>query len=114
MTAVAEGAVDRMNHSTRNRNPLATKDAGTSTAGEILRVARVWAATSRIETTEVAMSIAGRAVKLSEVKNRASRVALPLTRLAVTDAAQTIVTVIDRDVVDIHRITRQTVRIPAM
>ena len=72
----------------------------------------MWAATSSIETTEVAMSIAGSAVKLSEVKNRASRVALPLTRLAVTDAAQTIVTVIDRDVVDIHRITRHAARFP--
>src|SRR4051812_9182687 len=102
MTAVADGAVDRMNHSARNRNPLATKDVGTSIAGEILRVARVWAATSRMETTEVAMSIAGSAVKLSEVRNSASRVAFPLTRLAVTEAAQTIVTVIDRDVVDIH------------
>ena len=40
-----------------------------------------------MEHTDVAMSMAGSAVKSSEVRNSASRVALPLTNWAVTAAA---------------------------
>ena len=54
------------------------------------------AATSRSEQTDVAISIAGSAVKSSEVRNSASRVALPPTNCAVTAAAQIIVVTMDR------------------
>ena len=49
-----------------------------------------------MEHTDVAISIAGSAVKSSEVRNSASRVALPPTNCAITAAAQIIVVAIDR------------------
>jgi hypothetical protein len=44
------------------------------------------------------MSIAGRAWKLSEVRNKASRVAFPATNSAVTVPAHSIASRIERDV----------------
>ena len=79
-----------------NRIALATNDAGTRTSGRIDRAARTFAATRRMENTEVAMSIAGSAVKSSEVRNSASRVALPLTNWALTAAAQSMAVIIGR------------------
>ena len=55
------------------------------------------ATTSTIEQTEVASSIAGSAVKSSEVRNSASRMALPVTNCAVTAAALSIAATTDRD-----------------
>src|SRR5437762_8132008 len=49
---------------------------------------RAFSVTSRIEQTDVAMSIIGSAVKSRDVRNSASRVALPLTNCAVTTAEQ--------------------------
>ncbi len=79
-----------------NSVALATNDAGTRTSGRIERAARTFAATSRIETTEVAMSMLGSALKSSDVRNNASRVALPLTNWALTAAAQSMAVVIER------------------
>ena len=53
---------DRSSHSTRNSTPLAANVAGTSVAGDRRRAARVLSATSRMEKTDVAMSIVGSAV----------------------------------------------------
>ena len=58
--------------------------------GAIRWAQRAFSATSRIEQADVAMSIAGSAVKSSEVRNSASRVALPATNCAVTAAAQSV------------------------
>ena len=90
-------ATDRISHSPTNSRPLTTKQAGTSSSGERRRVRRVWAATSKIEHTDVAISIIGNDLTSTEVRNNASRVALPPTNPAVKVAAQSIVVVIDRD-----------------
>jgi hypothetical protein len=87
MTAVTDGAVARVSHSPTNNAPLTMKDVVTSVAGGIRRERRPCRATSRIEQSDVAMSIVGRAVKPSEVRKSASRVALPLTNCAVKAAA---------------------------
>ena len=99
MTAVVDGAADRLSHSARNSTPLTMNDAGTRTAGAILAPQRAWAATSSREHAEVAMSIIGSVVTASEVRNSASRVALPPTNCAVTEAAQSIAIIIERDLV---------------
>src|SRR5579862_4210347 len=97
MTAVATGAVDRMNHSPTNRRPLKKNDTGTSTKGEIRRATRVCAATSRMEHTDVAISIVGSAETSTDVKKRASRAALPPTKPAVSVAAASMVVMRERD-----------------
>ncbi len=71
--------------------------------GATLAAQRVWAATSTIEQTDVAINIAGSALKSSEVRNNASRVALPPTNWAVTAAAQAMAVRIDRVVVDMSQ-----------
>ena len=96
MTAVAAGAVDRMIHSPRNSAPLTTNDDGTSLDGATRLASRAYAMTRRMEHTELAIIIAGSVVKSSEVRNSASRVALPLTNCAVTAAEQSIAIAIVR------------------
>ena len=101
--AVLDGADARMSHSQTNRSPLTTKAAGTRMCGATLAAHRVWAATSTIEQTDVAINMAGSALKSSEVRNNASRVALPPTNWAVTAAAQAMAVRIDRVVVDMSQ-----------
>src|SRR5688572_33460763 len=86
--AVAEGAAGRTSHSTRKSVPLAAKADGTRIAGLIRAAALAWTATSRIEKNAAAINIAGSAETLSDVRNSASRVALPPTISAETAAAQ--------------------------
>src|SRR4051812_48801983 len=88
--ATAIGACDRASASIRNRTPLATNEAGTHRDGGTRREALGLAITSTIEHSDVASSIAGRAVRSSEVRNSASLTALPLTNCAVTAVAPTI------------------------
>ena len=65
-------------HSPTNSTPLATKEPAPAPAGAMLaRSCGVCARRAECEHTEVAMSIVGSAVTSSEVRNRASRVALP-------------------------------------
>src|SRR5689334_10574486 len=115
MTAAAVGADDRNAASSRKQTPLATNDAGTRTVGGNRRAARPFAATNRIDTADVTISMAGRAARSSELNSSASRVARPLTNWAVTAAAHSIAverTVrLDRDV--ICWLTRHPARNPA-
>ena len=97
--AVLDGADALTSHSAMNNRPLATKATGTNVAGGTWAAHRAWAATSKIEHTDVAISIVGSAVKSIEVRNSASRVALPLTNCAVTAAAQNIAVRVERVVV---------------
>jgi hypothetical protein len=62
ITAVTAGAVDLNSHSHRNSTPLTTNEAGTKVAAGIVFDHRPLSATSRIEHTEVAISMAGSAV----------------------------------------------------
>ena len=61
-TAANGRALDVSHHSIRNRTPLAAKDAGTTFAGDIMRVPLEFRATRTSDTAEVAMSIVGNAV----------------------------------------------------
>src|SRR4051812_15212142 len=72
-------------------------DAGTSRAGVNRLAARELAATSAIEKTDVAITIVGSAVKSSDARNSASRVALPPMNCAVTAPAQIIAVTIEPD-----------------
>jgi hypothetical protein len=84
-------------HSTRKNAPLTAKAAGTIRRGAIRRLALAFAATSAIEQAEVATSISGSDVKSNDARNRASRVALPLTNCAVTAPEQNIAVISHRD-----------------
>ena len=97
-----------MSHSQTNSRPLTTNAAGTTVAGAILAAHRAWTATSTIEHTDVAINIAGSALKSSEVRNNASRVALPPTNWAVTAAAHAIAVRIERPVLDMSWICYAT------
>jgi hypothetical protein len=60
-TAVAAGMVILTNHSQMNSRPLAANSSRVNAAGAILVAQRAWAAASRSELIEAAMSIMGRA-----------------------------------------------------
>src|SRR5688500_10084887 len=89
-TAIGAGAEARSSHSSRKSTPLTTRTAGISTEGATVREPRACAARTRSEHTDVATSMAGSAVKSSEVRKSASRVALPATHWADTAAAPSI------------------------
>src|SRR5262245_9442403 len=95
--ATAAGAVALSSHSATNKTPLNANRPGTRTEGAIFDPARECSATRRIDTSEVTISIAGRSATPSELRNRASRVALPLTNSAETAAAQIIATIRERE-----------------
>ncbi len=88
--AAVDGALAPEQPSATNNRPLATKRLGTSVAGAMRRAILELMPTRTSEQTDVAISIAGRAVKSSDVRNRASRVAFPLMNWAVTAAAHNI------------------------
>ena len=83
-----DGALARSPASATNSSPLSTKEAGTSTGGASRRPARACIETSTIEQIAVTTSMTGRNVTSWEVRNNASRVALPPTYCAVTAAAR--------------------------
>src|SRR3954447_4976635 len=88
--ATATGACARSSDSVTKRTPLETTQAGTNVVGRRRGAALALEMTSTIEHSEVASSIDGSAVRSSEVRNNASRTALPLTNCAVTAAARII------------------------
>src|SRR6478609_7223615 len=96
--AAVDGPRDRRNHSNTKSTPLRTYSAGTRVAGEIRRIARPCRNTSAIENSAVAVTIAGSAVIVSDVKNRASRVALPAASWAAMTPAAIIANDMEREV----------------
>jgi hypothetical protein len=92
-----DGAADRKVNSITYRRALARNDTGTRTAGLTRHDHLADAPTSRIEKIEVAMSIIGSDAAPSDVRNNASRVALPPMNCAVTAAAQPIAISVERD-----------------
>src|SRR5262245_31903247 len=95
--AAEDGARDVSSHSPRKNRPLRADVAGTSTAGRIHWPPREVRPTRTIDTIDAATSIVGSAVKSSDARNSASRVAFPLTSCAVTTAAQAIAVAIERE-----------------
>src|SRR5918996_3045092 len=82
------GATDTSAHSATSRRALAANASEKNVAGERARRPRALTSTSPIDSTAVAMTIAGSDVTSRLSRYRASRVALPAMNCAVTVPAQ--------------------------
>src|SRR5919106_7058804 len=82
------GATDTSAHSATSRRALAANASEKNVAGERARRPRALTSTSPIDSTAVAMTIAGSEVTSRLARYSASRVALPAMNCAVTVPAQ--------------------------